>query len=141
MSSDIQNLAADAAENADQVKDIIKSIQDEIIVMSNELSDIVAAGMEEVKKSQVAANQLALLIEEVTHLVESNEKVKDYSHDVMNSITEAKQAAEEIAAAAEESAAAVEEATRSAETQLKALEELAAAAEEIASIADELQNF
>jgi methyl-accepting chemotaxis protein len=45
VATDIRNLAHDSAENADRIKDLVKSIQDQIAFVGRDLSEIISAAM------------------------------------------------------------------------------------------------
>jgi methyl-accepting chemotaxis protein len=52
VATDIRNLAHDSAENADRIKDLVKSIQDQIGLVGRDLAEIVASALAEVREGQ-----------------------------------------------------------------------------------------
>jgi methyl-accepting chemotaxis protein len=59
VSTDIRKLAQDAAENIDGVKDIVRSIQIQIVSVQRELEAIVAASETEIAKSNLILHLLS----------------------------------------------------------------------------------
>ena len=52
VSTDIRNLARDSAENADRIKDTVKAIQDQIVGVRSDLTEIADAAAAEVEKNK-----------------------------------------------------------------------------------------
>jgi methyl-accepting chemotaxis protein len=58
VATDIRNLAHDSAENADRIKDLVKSVQDQIGVVARDLDEIMAAAAAEAQKASSITNSL-----------------------------------------------------------------------------------
>jgi methyl-accepting chemotaxis protein len=140
VSTDIRNLARDSAENADQIKDLVKAIQDQIVVVRRDLEEISAAAAAEVEKNKAITVNLTAVQEDMVIVIQGNAEVLTGAEQITQTLVEAQKGAEQITAAAEQAATASGQAQQAAKEQSKGAEELAAAIEEIASLADELQN-
>ena len=140
VSTDIRNLARDSSENAERIKDLVKSIQDQIVVVRRDLDDIAVAAASEVEKNKVITVNLVAVKDDLALVVAGNQEIMIGSQQVSQTLVEAKKGAEQIAAAAQQAGTASNQAQQAAQEQAKGAEDLAAAIEEIASLADELQN-
>ena len=140
VSTDIRNLARDSAENAEQIKDLVKAIQDQIVIVRRDLEEISAAAASEVEKNKAITVNLQVVQEDMVVVVRGNAEILTGAEQITQTLGEAKKGAEQITAAAQQAATASGQAQQAAKEQSKGAEELAAAIEEIASLADELQN-
>jgi len=140
VSTDIRNLARDSAANAEQIKDLVKSIQDQIVVVSRDLEEISSAAASEVEKNKVITTNLQTVQKDMLSVVSSNGEILTAAEQIVQTLVEAKKGAEQISAAAQQAVTSSGQAQQAAKEQSKGAEELAAAIEEIASLADELQN-
>jgi methyl-accepting chemotaxis protein len=140
VSTDIRNLARDSSENAERIKDLVKAIQDQIVVVRRDLDDISVAAASEVEKNRLITANLQVVQEDLAVVVSGNRDIQIGAEEVSRTLVEAKKGAEQISAAAQQSSSASGQAQQAAKEQAKGAEELAAAIEEIASLADELQN-
>lgn len=139
VSTDIRNLARDSAENADRIKDTVKAIQDQIVGVRGDLTEIADAAAAEVEKNKQITLNLAAIAKDMILVVNGNKEILAGSDDIVRVVKEVQTGVEQVAAAAQEAGRASGEATNAAKEQGKGAEELAAAVEEIASLADELQ--
>ena len=140
VSTDIRNLARDSAENAERIKDLVKAIQDQIVVVSRDLADISVAAASEVHNNKLITSNLKIVQDELVVVVAGNRQILTGTEQITQTLGEAKKGVEQISAAAEQAATASGQAQQAAKEQSKGAEELAAAIEEIASLADELQS-
>ncbi len=140
VSTDIRNLARDSAENAEQIKDLVKAIQDQIVIVRRDLEEISAAAASEVEKNKVITVNLQVVQEDMIVVVRGNAEILTGAEQITQTLGEAKKGAEQITAAAQQAATASGQAQQAAKEQSKGAEDLSAAIEEIASLADELQN-
>ncbi len=140
VSTDIRNLARDSSENAERIKDLVKSIQDQIVVVSRDLEAISAAAASEVEKNKAITRDLQTTADDMTGVLDGNRKILQGSEIILRNIEEAKRGIDQIATAAQQGSQSVVESQQAAREQAKGAEELAAAIEEVASLADELQN-
>ena len=140
VSTDIRNLARESAENAAQIKDVVKATQDQIVAVRRDLEQIAAAAAVEVQKNQEITSRLALVEQEMLIVQNGNEEILKGAEIILSAVQEAQKGTQQIAIAAEQSNRGSTEAATAARQQSRGAEELAAAVEEVASLADELQN-
>jgi methyl-accepting chemotaxis protein len=140
VSTDIRNLARESAENADQIKDVVKATQDQIVSVRRDLEQIAAAASVETEKNKAITATLETVEQDMVIVLNGNQQILTGSDLVLKGVVEAQKGTEQIAAAAEQANRGAVEAATAARQQSKGAEELAAAVEEVASLADELQN-
>lgn len=140
VSTDIRNLARDSSENAERIKDLVKAIQDQIVVVRRDLEEISKAAAAEVEKNTAITADLQTTADDMIAVLEGNRKILQGADIILRNVEEAKRGVDQIATAARQGGQAAIEAQQAAREQAKGAEELAAAIEEIASLADELQN-
>jgi methyl-accepting chemotaxis protein len=140
VSTDIRNLARESAENADRIKDVVKSTQDQIVAVRGDLEQIATAAAVEVEKNKVITTNLATFGEDIATVMSGNEEILKVSDVILTAVQEALKGAQQVAIAADQASKGAIEAASAARQQSRGAEELAAAVEEIASLADELQN-
>jgi methyl-accepting chemotaxis protein len=140
VSTDIQNLADDAAENAETIKDMVKAIQKQIGTVRGDLLSIAASAAVEVEKAKEATTNLVAVEADMKEILGSSATIRDAAVEISAAITQAKKGMEQISAAAEQSSVSAQQAATAASQQRQAAEQLAGAVEEIASTADELQT-
>jgi len=140
VSGDIQSLADDAADNIDQIKELVKGIQDQSVSVMNDLSSVSDMSIAEVEKAKTTTDNLNTVDTGMIEVIEGNQSILTSSQKISSAVGQSTKALEQIAAAAEQASSNSTEASSAAEQQSKGSEELAAAIEEIASIADELQS-
>ncbi|MBK1665438.1 chemotaxis protein [Rhodospirillum rubrum] len=139
VSTDIRNLARDSAENADRIKDTIKSIQDQIGSVRRDLDEISAAAALEGEKNKAITVDLETISRDIDQVLIGGREILASSDEIVQVVKEVQTGVEQIAAAAQQTTRATLEAGNAAREQSQGAEELAAAIEEIASLADELQ--
>lgn len=140
VSTDIQNLADEAAENAEQIKDMVKAIQDQIGVVRADLSATATAALQEVERAKHTTVKLTTITRDMEKILEGNREIQTAAQEIAEGVKNAKNGMEQIAAAAEQAQSAAEQASGAARQQADGGKELAAAIEHIAAIADELQS-
>ncbi|CAK0776243.1 methyl-accepting chemotaxis protein [Azospirillaceae bacterium] len=140
VSTDIRNLARESAENAENIKDVVKAIQDQIGEVRRDLMEIASSAAGEVEKNKVITANLGTIVADVGIVIKGNKDILNGSENIARGVKEVQKGLEQISAAANEASRASGEAAGAARQQSKGAEELAAAVEEIASLADELQS-
>jgi methyl-accepting chemotaxis protein len=140
VSTDIRNLARDSSENAERIKDLVKAIQDQIVVVRRDLEEISVSAVAEVDKNKQITGTLQLVQEDLGIVLGGNKEIVAGTEQIVQTLGEAKKGVEQITAAAQQAATASGQAQQAAKEQAKGAEELAAAIEEISSLADELQS-
>jgi methyl-accepting chemotaxis protein len=140
VATDIRNLAQDSAENADRIKDLVKSVQDQIGVVGRDLDEIVATAVAEVDKAKATTLNLVAIETDIVEVGRSASEILSAANEIGAAVVQVKRGVEQISSAAQEASKAAEEATTAAKQQSQGAEELAAAIEEVSSLADELQS-
>jgi methyl-accepting chemotaxis protein len=140
VSSDIRNLAREAADNAGRIKDTVRTIQDQISSVRRDLEQIMTGADIELQKSRAITATLALVEADIAGVKGGQEEIGKGAEAILTAASESLAGARNIAAAAEETGSAATEAATAARQQARGAEDLAAATEEIASLADELQG-
>jgi methyl-accepting chemotaxis protein len=140
VAGDIRSLANESSENADRIKDLVKSIQGQITKV---VTDIEGAGIkakEEAERAKVSTANLERMAKDIKEVQLGVNAIAKGSDVAVNALQQASKASEQIATASEEMNRASTESATAAEQGLKAAEEILRAVEEIASQADELQH-
>ena len=140
VSTDIQNLANDAAENAETIKDQVKTIQEQLAAVRVDLSEVSDNAVSEVEKARSTTSTLDTIEVEMGVVLESNHEINRAAIEIAAGIEQARKGVAEISKGAQQSKRAAGEASAAAAQQAEGAKELAAAIEEIASVADELQQ-
>ncbi len=140
VSNDIRNLAEESSENADRIKDLVKTIQEQIGSVARDLDEISRAALDEVEKNKVITADLARVTDDMAEVLQGNRAIRDNTADMLRQVGEVQTGIDQIAAAATQADQAATQAASAAKQQSQGAEELAVAIEEIASMADELQS-
>jgi methyl-accepting chemotaxis protein len=140
VSTDIQNLANDAAKNAEQIKDQVKSIQEQLTSVRRDLGDIAEATLQEVERARRSTDALVTIQKDAAEVLKAFTDINQGAIEMAAAVTQAKKGIDQISAGAQEAGKAATEASGAARQQAQGAKELAVAIEEIASIADELQQ-
>jgi methyl-accepting chemotaxis protein len=140
VSTDIQNLANDASKNAEQIKDQVKAIQDQLASVRLDLGDIADATVQEVARARKSTDALVLIEKDMAEVLKANADISQGAVEMAAAVVQAKKGIDQISAGAQEAGKAAAEASSAARQQAQGAKELSVAIEEIASIADELQQ-
>jgi methyl-accepting chemotaxis protein len=140
VAGDIRSLANESSENADRIKDLVKSIQGQITKV---VTDIEGAGIkakEEAERAKISTANLERMANDIKEVQQGVNVIAKGADVAVNALQEASKASEQIATASEEMNRASTESASAAEQGLKAAQEILQAVEEIAAQADELQH-
>jgi len=140
VAGDIRSLANESSENADRIKDLVKSIQGQITKV---VTDIEGAGIkakDEAERAKVSTANLERIAKDIKEVQTGINVIAKGSDVAVNALQQASKASEQIATASEEMNRASTESATAAEQGLKAAQEILQAVEEIAAQADELQH-
>jgi methyl-accepting chemotaxis protein len=140
VSTDIRNLAHDSAENADRIKDMVKSIQDQIRTVGRDLDEILISAAAEMEKTKAISANLDNMQREISFIENGNTEISEASKMMVSAIAQVKVGVEQVSAASQQAEKSATECSAATRQQSKGAEELASAIEEIASLADELQT-
>jgi methyl-accepting chemotaxis protein len=140
VSTDIRNLARDSADNADRIKDLVKSVQDRIIEVRADLEETSRQALAEAEAAKATTQRLEEIERDMQQVRSGNDEVRESAQRIAGVLGEVKSGLEQIATAANEAEQLAGQASGAAREQAQGAEQLAAAVEEIAALADELQN-
>jgi methyl-accepting chemotaxis protein len=140
VAGDIRSLANESSENADRIKDLVRSVQTQITKVAGDIELAGSKGRAEVERTKASTANLDRIENESDVVVTDIGEIAKASGEAAAGLEQAGKASQQIAAAAEETARASTEAAGASEQALKAAQEIAQAIEDIASQADELQN-
>lgn len=140
VATDIRNLAHDSAENADRIKDMVRSIQEQIGTVARDLQEILSSAVVEVEKTKAISSNLNQIEGDVLVLESGNQEILNLSVDMVSAVGQIKTGVDQVSASAAQAEKAATESAAAARQQAQGAEELSAAIEEIASLADELQT-
>ncbi|BEL11934.1 methyl-accepting chemotaxis protein [Actinoplanes sichuanensis] len=140
VSTDIRNLARDSADNADRIKDLVKSVQDRIVEVRADLEETSRLSLAEVESAKATTARLEEIERDMQQVRGGNEEVRESALAIAETLGQVKSGLEQISSAANQAEQLAGQASTAAREQAQGAEELAAAVEEIAALADELQN-
>ncbi|MBF7015556.1 methyl-accepting chemotaxis protein (plasmid) [Novosphingobium resinovorum] len=135
VAGDIRKLSRDAADSAERTKDIVRTIQDQMVSVRRDLDQVVGAAEAEIARNRAMVERFALVTAELEDAQASNGAILTSADAMLRSVREVQSGTTQIAEAAGLAAAAIREASAAARQQAQGAEALAAAIEEIASIA------
>jgi methyl-accepting chemotaxis protein len=138
VSGDIRGLAREATASADQVKDTIRFMLDQVALVRRNLEHIVESAAAEAEKSRLVFVALDRVGADLSGLEEASLTILNGTIAISQAIAQTSSGARQIASAAEQSNLASRQAAIAASEQARSADDLAAAIEEIASLADEL---
>lgn len=135
---DIRKLAREAARNAEEAKEVVRAIQDQLAMVNRDLDQIAATSEAEAGRNQAMVDRFAVMAGTLGETRETNGVILDNADAILRSASEVKSGCDQIAAAAELAAGAANQAGAAARQQAQGAEDLAAAIEDIASLAASL---
>jgi methyl-accepting chemotaxis protein len=140
VSNDIRNLAEESSENADRIKDLVRTIQEQIANVAADLDTISRAALDEVETNKAITVALARVTEDMSEVLSGNRAIQESTGEMLRQVTEVQTGIDQIAAAATQADQAAAQAASAAKQQSEGAEDLAVAIEDVASMADELQS-
>jgi methyl-accepting chemotaxis protein len=140
VSKDIRGLARDSGENAERIKDTVRTIQDQIAAVRRELEQIASATEAENQKNAAVHSSLGVVETGMSEIATSSEQIVAGGETILSSMKEAARSAQQVATAAEQSGSAAAQAAAAAKQQSRGAEDLVAAIEEIASLAEDIRH-
>ncbi|WP_075221571.1 methyl-accepting chemotaxis protein [Acuticoccus yangtzensis] len=139
VAADLRALALDSSATAEEIKDLVRPIQDQITRVRRDLDDIAAAAMREMESNASTTLTIDRLAADVAGIVEAGEVILSGAGGTAEALEEAKRGIAQSAAAAQQAGEASAEAGEAARRSGRACDDLAGSAEEIATLAAELQ--
>lgn len=140
VSNDIRNLAEESSENADRIKDLVRTIQEQIANVAGDLDTISRAALDEVETNKAITVALARVTEDMSDVLGGNRAIQESAGEMLRQVTEVQTGINQIATAATQADQAAAQAASAAKQQSEGAEDLAVAIEDVASMADELQS-
>jgi len=139
VAGDIRNLAAESAENADKIKDLVRDIQAQMGKVIAELALSEGASRKADATAGVAAQTNRLATAQVEEIQKNREVLARAIKEMETAGVEGVRVSKAVTEIINSTEQQVQEASNIAQEQAKAIDELANSIEEIASIADEMQ--
>jgi len=140
VAGDIRNLAAESAENADKIKDLVREIQLQMNKVAAELSQSEFAAHKADEEAVLTARKNQMVTERLEEMTKFRTATVDNIKNVGSAIEDGLKGAQGVVEIINKSAENMQQASQVAQEQAKAIDELVNAIEEIASIADEMQT-
>jgi methyl-accepting chemotaxis protein len=140
VSGDIRKLAREAALSAENAKDVVRAIQDQMAVVRRDLDQIAGAAEGEVVRARAMIERFAAIGTDLTTSQSDSRAIAQQVDAIMQSVREVKIGTEQIATAAQIAADAARESASAARQQSQGAEILAVAIEEIASLSAALAD-
>ena len=140
VSTDIRNLARESGENAEQIKDLVKDVQDRIVAVRADLEETSRMAIAEVERAKETTSRLEEMERDMSSVRDGAKGILEASEHIQRASAEAKTGLDQIASASAQAEQLTKQAQGTAQEQRNGTEELASAVEEIAALADELQN-
>lgn len=141
VASDIRNLAQDSANNAEQIKELVRSIQEQIGMVLVDAESIGDSTAEEAEKAKNTSKDLEQIEKDMGEIVKGAEEIAEEAIQSITAIGQVRKGVDQIASAAEEASRAAQEAAAAGKQQAEGVSELARAIEDIAALADEMQQL
>jgi methyl-accepting chemotaxis protein len=140
VAGDIRSLATESSDNADQIKELVRGIQGQIVKVAADIQQAGNIAKIEAERAKVTTANLEKIAGEAAMVLADMKEISKGAEESMVALQQAVKAAQLINDTSEEINKAATEAAAAAEQGLTAAQEIAQAVEEIASQADELQN-
>lgn len=135
VTADIRKLARSLAANAEDGKDVVRTIQDQIATVRRDLDQIASAGEAEAGRNRTLLDRFATMTADLDSTRADNRVILEGAEAAQRATREVRSGCDQIATAAELAASAARQAGVAAAQQAQGAETLAAAIEDIASLA------
>ncbi len=122
VSADIQSLADEAAENVEQIKDLIKAIQDQTMSVKTDLTNVAESASREVMKAKQTTQDVEQIATDINEVVQYNQAMKERGEEIAAGVTQAQRGLEQIATANEQASSNCQQALNAADQQSKGME-------------------
>ncbi|WP_051434649.1 methyl-accepting chemotaxis protein [Desulfonatronum lacustre] len=140
VASDIRTLANDSEQNAEKIKDLVRGIQDQVLVVSRDILDVGALAEREMLNAKKSNADLQRIEKDISEVHSGIQNIQRSAEESAVAVEQAQKGVEQIASAAQQSSSAAQQASASATQQAKGMQELSQAIEDISALADELQT-
>jgi len=141
VASDIRTLANDSSQNAEKIKDMVRSMQAQIIIVASDIEMAGTLAIQEVEKAKISTGNLLIIEADIDVIQTGIKEISESLTEAVAALEQANKAVEAIAEGAATSMVAAEQAASAADEGHKGMEIISEAIDEIASQADEMQNM
>ncbi len=141
VAGDIRTLASDSSENAEKIKDMVRTMQTQIAVVANDIEMSGKISTEEAQSAKKTTANLDMIERDMGEVQDGISAISVGADEALKALEQANKAVIDIANAAEESSKVAEEASKAAEDGSRGMELISEAVEDIAGMADEMQNM
>lgn len=140
VAADIRNLAQESTTNADHIKDLVRTIQDQVSLVSRDIVYAMDETRSEIEKAKKITEDLVIIESDFNAVYRGVQNISVLTQEIEEGVNVSMKVIHQISKAAEETAAAAKQAAVAGEEQNVGIAELARAVEEISAMADELQQ-
>ena len=130
VAGDIRNLANESAENADKIKDMVRSLGYQITKCAQDVELAARTALAEAERAKASTANLVKVEGDMVTVEKAMDTALNGATESLAAIEQAKKGIEQIGTAAEEASKAIGEAAQAGEEQAKGLQELSQAMEE-----------
>ena len=141
VAGDIRTLANDSSQNAEKIKDMVRTMQNQITVVSFDIESSGKTATQEVENAKKTTTNLNTIETDMHQIQRGFQDINQGAIESLAALEQANKAVEQIASAAEEASKAADESGKAADEGHKGMQLIAQAVEDIASQADEMQNM
>ncbi|WP_407656297.1 methyl-accepting chemotaxis protein [Megalodesulfovibrio gigas] len=139
VASDIRTLANDSEQNAEKIKDLVRSIQDQVLIVSRDILELGSMANKDAHNAKKSTADLLRIEKEIGEVRVGIVSIQSNTGQAALAVEQAQQGVDQIASAAQQGSSAAQQASASATEQAKGMQELSQAIEDISALADELQ--
>ncbi|QGG46444.1 methyl-accepting chemotaxis protein [Heliorestis convoluta] len=140
VAGDIRNLALDSANNAENIKDLVRDIQDQLTSVTRDVELALEANRAEVEKARRITEEIIVIEKDAQVVYSGIVSINKVTTEIATAVEQAKKAIEQISTTARQATVSSKQAAGAGTEQEHGIAELAQAIEEIAAMADELQQ-
>ena len=141
VASDIRTLANDSSQNAEKIKDMVRTMQSQIVMVATDIEMAGSTARQQVENSKTTTENLLLIETEIDTVQTGISEISDTVTVSVAALEQANKAVQSINEGADEAASAADEASKAAAEGHKGMENISEAIDDIASQADEMQNM
>ena len=141
VAGDIRTLANDSSGNAEKIKDMVRTMQAQIVLVAGDIETAGKIAAQEVESAKKSTDNLNTMEMDMDAVLAGVKEINVGAQESLTALVQANKAVQEIASAAEEAAKVADEGAKAAEEGSKGMQIISQAIEDIASQADEMQNM
>ncbi len=135
VAANIRKLSREAGASAENAKDAVRIVQDQIGLVRRDLDQTAGTALSEIARNRALVERFGMVVSELEATQASSGEAASGARDIVRALREIRQGTGQIAETAELASAATREAAVAARQQAQAAEDLAAVIEDIAAIA------